>query len=213
METHKCSECGYLALRENESRALVETEEGLRRDGAAHYHPSRCEPLPLCFARAYDLRKEYYAAPDGKLLFLTSTAAPSLYPEALKHILQKDRLCKAFIEWQQGFSPREHFEMKQLTEQREWQEQRLREDRDWRASQAELERQWRTSEARDRRTEARDRKTQLRILFLALIISIIIPLVTVLLDSKRPEIIINMPTPLPISEQPNAPQAPESGTP
>ena len=58
----KCAECGFLALRNKESRELEEAEESFREgvalplvDGGSYY---RHEERPLCFARRYDLRKE-----------------------------------------------------------------------------------------------------------------------------------------------------------
>lgn len=119
----KCSECGFLAARNVETRSLDETERAFRErgtppvvgyyaggGGARHVH----ERLPLCFVGSYDLRALFrqFAGKDD----------PDYASVAI--IIEEERGCKEFTKWQQGFTPKEHREMildeKHTREERRW---------------------------------------------------------------------------------------------
>ena len=117
----KCADCGYLALRGNLSRQLVEVDEACRihglnpaPDGVNLYCGS-----PICAVMAFDLAKE-----DSD-----STAEDWL------EIFDRERPCEKFVAWSRGLTPKEHIEMMQERARLEWQSQREDADRAWRAAQ------------------------------------------------------------------------------
>jgi hypothetical protein len=124
----KCSECGFLALRNTETRELDEAEEAFRRDGkvieVTRAYASKVwdkssflheqvlshnihEELPLCFAGEVDLRQGFKVL-DTKY---KSINTPRVNEATVQEIVVKERECKAFTKWQQGFTPKEHKEM------------------------------------------------------------------------------------------------------
>ena len=48
------------------------------------------------------------------------------------HIIDDDRTCQEFTKWRQGFTPKEHREMLDRKDFREWQEKQRKSDRWWR---------------------------------------------------------------------------------
>lgn len=132
----KCAECGFLTLRHRESRELAEVEWATRETGSVPTKGpySLYERTPLCFERAFPLQEE--AKGDS--------------PDEVVRVFQSDRECPSFTPWQQGFTPKEHREMLDRREMRDWQERREREDRDWRERQEERQRQWQVAQARAR---------------------------------------------------------------
>lgn len=102
-------------------------------------HPSELgmntyESKPLCFAMAENLAKE--AGNDN---------AASVLP-----VLNKERECSSFLDWKQGFTPKEHTEMNMLERQREWQHSVDEADRKWREEQARISQAWREKVSADR---------------------------------------------------------------
>lgn len=71
-----------------------------------------------------------------------------------REVLNVERECKRFREWQPGFSPKEHREMEIVEEQRKYNRQMLEEERQWREQQAEAERNWREGDREARKIEA-----------------------------------------------------------
>jgi hypothetical protein len=72
-------------------------------------------------------------------------------------MVQKERECKAFVPWQQGYTPKEHKEMMDRKAMLEWQtnrdeayrkerDERYRVDREWREAQSKINREWRFRE-------------------------------------------------------------------
>ena len=113
----KCSECGFLAVRNTESHELEEADETFREKGIipltghAEGRPrSRHEPLPLCFARCHDLQEEFKNVPGED----------KAVPGGVHRVIIKERQCDAFTEWQQGFTPKEHREMIDRRWERKW---------------------------------------------------------------------------------------------
>jgi len=123
----KCQTCGFLAARDFGTRALVEVEAGFRATG---YHPAGMlgafasaaglseqrplfEAVPVCFVQAFDLVAEAKAAKDSAVL----------------PVIAAERACPRFVKWVQGHTPREHQDMMDRQEQREWQAEQKRSDR------------------------------------------------------------------------------------
>ena len=136
----KCADCGYLAVRNVDSRELEEVEEDFREKGtgpvverhAGNPH-LRHEKQPLCLLGAEGLSEDFRAAIENKL------------PEngRVRGIIQKERPCREFREWRQGSTPKEHREMmdrefllkredKRDADQRAWQSEESRSNRKWR---------------------------------------------------------------------------------
>ncbi len=125
----KCAECGFLAIRNTESRELEEAEEIFREKGVVPttgylegQPTSRHEPLPLCFAQVCDLKAEFKKA--------DKMGSPGYV--ALDSVIHMERDCSDFTPWQQGFTPKEHREMLDRQEWRDWQERQRKADRRWR---------------------------------------------------------------------------------
>jgi len=139
----KCAECGFLSLRNIETRALDEAEETFRKDGKTvgveRSYPAEIgmarfrieeavtryvhEKLPLCFQGSYDLRVLISQLMDDEEC--------DIY-ECIKTITHKDRECDLFTSWQQGSTPKEHREMIDRQKFMEWQERQRKDDRRWR---------------------------------------------------------------------------------
>jgi hypothetical protein len=129
----KCADCGFLSVRNKETRVLEEGEFETRQSGdirTFHY-----DYLPTCFVIAFNLAKEigelkqlpkYEEKRDG----MGGVIWPQ-YSDINREAIQRERDCRSFIQWQQGFTPKEHREMMD----REWmlkrEEERRRNDRKW----------------------------------------------------------------------------------
>lgn len=105
----QCAKCGFLAVRMTLSQGLGEVREELREQWqaadtlkeTAHLGVRAHEMVPRCFRRAYPLSKEVggpYAEERREI-------------EAVQKVIQKERLCTSFTEWEQGFTPKEHQEV------------------------------------------------------------------------------------------------------
>ena len=100
-----CQNCGFLAL-----KAIVsgEFEEAPQRFRFMQQTEPGQFPFPLCFARAYYLPTEV-------------NAVGADLRASIEAVVQKDRLdCPEWTPWQQGFTPKEHREMLNRKEEREW---------------------------------------------------------------------------------------------
>lgn len=126
----KCSECGYLTLRNVETLALEEASDRYRQDACRTTKTNRYlhEDSPLCFVRAICFRS----------LLGDDTSVPNLVS-----VINQERACDHWIEWMQGFTPKEHAEMLQHEALLEYQRRHDREEREWRERQAERDRLWR----------------------------------------------------------------------
>lgn len=121
----KCSECGFLASRDVQTRQLEETEQEIRMEGCSVVAWNTGKPTlkfepPICFMRAPD----YKAIPF------------SLWPDKdkdkVRSEIQRERDCEFFTHWQQGFTPKEHREMLDRIEILNWQAEREQKDREFR---------------------------------------------------------------------------------
>ncbi len=116
----KCADCGFLAVRHHSERYLAEVEGNIREGGEWPVQRGGGIPIyerrPLCFAMSEQIGvpKDDYSPLDFK-----------------EHIHEK-KDCKEFTEWQQGFTPKEHREMLDRQEFRDWQEKQSKSDRLWR---------------------------------------------------------------------------------
>ena len=112
-----CADCGYLSVRNRADYGLVEPDIDFRRKGivATGYndegqnpHPLHA-PIPLCFAMQPYL--------GGATKNIQDRKNPS---DEVKKIIQADNDCREFIDWQQGFTPKEHREMMDRKKLRCW---------------------------------------------------------------------------------------------
>jgi hypothetical protein len=114
----KCAECGYLAVRNKETRQLEEVEEWHREKGDIPKKPGTTDPIynpAICFVRGD------YVVQEEKEKVLAEIC--------------KERACKLFVQWQKGFTPKEHREMKDREKMLEWQSAREDTDRHWKDKQ------------------------------------------------------------------------------
>jgi hypothetical protein len=94
----KCPDCGYLAVRNYETRQPLDAEELFRERGFIPA-PGRAsidliyDEFPSCFARAFDLRIE------------RGGTQPS--HDKRGEVVNKPRECPKFTPWVQGFTPKE----------------------------------------------------------------------------------------------------------
>lgn len=170
----KCADCGFLAVRLTAHKhEIVEAEPGLRERGIIV--PKDYHVVPLCFVREYNLAKEI--------------GDPSQGPKKILEIMQRDRECKAFTEWHQGFSPKEHAEMLLHEElrksEREWREEQTKRDRDWRKEDVKLAREWRQEDVKrereSRQEEVKLAKASIRTMLLSAVIGFVAALAAVAL--------------------------------
>lgn len=152
-----CSGCGFLCYRDNEDR-LREVNAEVRlldklpgQSIMASERTWRLSTKPLCFAMRQELREQ---------IMMQNGAQPEqIFASA---ILMKHN-CPEWIEWQQGFSPKEHREMraaedirKATEEQRQREEKREQEqrqrDREWEAKVEADTRTWQAEQARKQQT-------------------------------------------------------------
>ena len=119
----RCSECGLLASRNVQSRQLEETERRTRDEG---YVDTAYREAPICLARANDLWVE-----SG----ITAQTVCYGNVDEIRLAIQKERICQPFVEWKQGFTPKEHQEMIDRKVMLEWQAKREEADRKWHSRQ------------------------------------------------------------------------------
>lgn len=128
----KCANCGFLAFREtSRSRQLREAEDGPRRGGMLPMDAKGgfyVDEYPVCFVRAINFHQ---------------LIGQSCIEENRRTELRKPRDCDQFIAWQQGFTPREHYEMRLLDEERRWQKQKEEADRAWQLQRDAGDKHWR----------------------------------------------------------------------
>ena len=139
----KCSECGFLCVRNTRSFSLDEASGDFREKGqvaqvtdekGANSHYLN-EIMPLCFARCAYLNK-----------VLKDIKQKSNPFQEIVNIIHVDISCEGFTKWQQGFTPKEHrelldrkwmldFQVKREDGDRQWRDAQRRDDLSWRADQ------------------------------------------------------------------------------
>jgi hypothetical protein len=125
----QCSKCGLVGTQSEKHGGSVEVGRQFRETGElppGDFY-DHCEVL--CFAR----RKRSFPR----------------NPEPRKGALHEERECPGFLEWQPGFSPKEHVEMNLLEQQRAREDERDRRLEKWQRDQAEENRTY--QECQDRR--------------------------------------------------------------
>jgi hypothetical protein len=134
-ENVRCADCGFLAIKRRWSGEWVEAEESLREEGFIKYVAHERAPTvafeiaPFCFDRAADLQEEIGPldtgrATDGSLNAKRAAA------------VQLERPCGNFVQWEYGFSPKEHAEMRIVQQQQEWHAKEAAAQREWQADEA-----------------------------------------------------------------------------
>ncbi|MCG8648692.1 MAG: hypothetical protein MI861_02605 [Pirellulales bacterium] len=152
----KCKECGLLGVRARETRAIAEAEEEYRQRRCIPSKEIRSpqgvyEEIPLCFARAFNFQ---------------AACSNDRSENATLELIDAERDCEHFIQWEQGFTPQEHIEMKMM-------QQQIREERQWRERQQMLDRQWREDQsARDHLWQERMQQKSRVVTLLAALIGI-----------------------------------------
>lgn len=126
----KCADCGFLASRDIETRQLEETEQEIRSKGQLVPSPNTGKPIhkyehPICFMQS----KEYKAFP------YTSRSILTLDREDIRSEILRERDCKEFTAWQQGFTPKEHREMMDRKIISQIEDKRKKDDREWQTKQ------------------------------------------------------------------------------
>ena len=118
----KCSECGYLAVRDKDSRELKEAEVEYRKRGL---RIAKYEYIPICFVQVRDFRDEV----------INKKGASNLDNISIGEFISKEIKCELFTKWLQGLTPKEHVEMIDRERMLKWQIEREDADRKWRTKQ------------------------------------------------------------------------------
>src|SRR5215204_3285386 len=118
MATGRCDDCGYLAVRDRGTRELFEVDGGARKTWALPMLPGnqfdKYEVAPICFVQAADLEDE------------CGNDRSKVLP-----VIQSDRRCERFVDWKQGYSPRERADMVYAEEVRRRADGQKEQDRAW----------------------------------------------------------------------------------
>ena len=123
----KCSECGYLSIRNKNNDNLDEADIEFREKGI----------VPTLFdnigRNPHHIHKEIPLCLEHKSLgsAINNLKNPSNPFEEIKLAIQEERDCKEFTKWQQGFTPKEHREMMDRKTMLELEEKRRQNDRKW----------------------------------------------------------------------------------
>ena len=132
MVKHRCVDCGYLAVRDKETRRLHEAERDETGNVAFPKVRSIASggilltkyDLPICFTRNSNLLSEYGARPSD-------ADAYNIWQANTQEVLIRERDCSHFTDWLQGFTPKEHLDMNDRKTMLEMEERRRRNDRKW----------------------------------------------------------------------------------
>jgi hypothetical protein len=134
----KCSECGFLTLRDRISGKLVEVIDDYRVSGKCpEFTNYDIHNYPICFVMAYDLMPEVENAAQKQ--FKDGSDDWSKY---VVKVIQDDRSCPkkgglyGFTKYYQGFTPKEHREMLDKQWQLDQEERRRISDRNWHITEA-----------------------------------------------------------------------------
>lgn len=106
----KCAECGYLAIRTGGEFAEVSEDV---RDSFPY-----ATAKPCCFVRQQQMVEEV------RLVETNEHGKFDMW--RFTNIINRDRVCDAFREWDQGFSPKEHVEMGMMERQEKREDSRDR---------------------------------------------------------------------------------------
>lgn len=165
MSKVKCVDCGFLAFRTKWDSGwgiphLAEADQEMRESDFRSFPGVIYEFRPVCFMRVAEFQED--------ILNLRPTPPPEAYPP----IIHRERCCKEFTTWQQGFTPKEHLE-----------ENRRRADADFRYEEAETARHWQAEEAEKNRIFQREMmasRTRKDILVFGVVVTLFIVTATIL---------------------------------
>lgn len=158
----RCSECGFLGLRNKATMQIEEAHHKYRKDGSTQNDDDQRSlhlNLPLCVRGVRDFSEDFEVGSK---------------PEVVKKSILKPYTCGLFREWVVGFSPKEHVEMLHHEAILNYQKQRDEDDRKWRSRESRRERKWRKE----------DRKTAMVNLFIAAGVGIATALATLTAAGK-----------------------------
>lgn len=143
----KCSECGFLTIRNFTDGSLIEASDIYRQCGDVPFRNwQQLSYIPLCFVRAYNLREELEKVDLHGTQMADGGRPEAGWTEQLLTVIAGERECEPFTEWQQGFSPKEHREMLDRDNMLRWQRDREESDRAFQAREAVVNRKWRFRE-------------------------------------------------------------------
>lgn len=139
-----CGTCGFLALRTLSETSLIEAHTGYRETremiAIQGNRGNLYEVWPICFVHKANLKDDCGGKDDKSTVV---------------EVLKKNRNdCDGWVEWDQGFSPKEHAEkmynetllkmrLEESEADRQWRERQDARDHAWRIEQAERDRDWR----------------------------------------------------------------------
>ena len=108
----KCCDCGFLAVRNKQTRQLMEAELEIRAN-----HETKdtiYELLPICFRMEEQLEDDISQLKRGTKL----AGKTGISWIDISMVTDRYRDCISFTKWQQGWTPREHFDMDLMKEQK-----------------------------------------------------------------------------------------------
>ena len=130
----KCAGCGFLGIWDLTRREWLDADEHFRAHGddeMGRLHPQLY--AAKCFVMEFPLREEWAAEPGAA----NDTAA-------VVTVLHRERSCAEWTRWHPGFSPKEHREMLDRRDERDWRARREEDDREWRDKQRREDLEWRS---------------------------------------------------------------------
>jgi hypothetical protein len=167
----KCKDCGFLSVRNRQTRELAEVESPHRESGHSPLMADLAKPVydtrPICFVQAADLIKEQ----ESGLPEPPQHPTRDDYVAQFLKVIQRDRECNRFTTAIHGHTPREHKDMIESREQRDWQEERLKADRKQQQDQREKDRQWQEDQREKDRQWQLDQKRRDRWWQIAMVVA------------------------------------------
>lgn len=135
----RCSECGFIAARVWEIGEFREIDDKRRDSGELKSGFGNFDPIPICFVNCFNIKEEIEvlrkAAHDE---WTQNSIGEWIQPHweiYVKQVLNTERVCESFRDWQQGFTPKEHREMMDREKMQKWQMEREEADRKWRSKE------------------------------------------------------------------------------
>jgi hypothetical protein len=119
----KCENCGFLSVRSAANSELIEASSSFRQGGV---NKPPAIPRPVCLIGAQPIEDEYTQL---------ARAEQKDFRGVMLKVIGKERDCQGFTSWQQGSSPKEHKEMIDEREARDWRRKIELEDREYRDRQ------------------------------------------------------------------------------
>ena len=154
----RCSDCGFLTMRNMYTGRLDELDSDFRRTGnppqvriedtnavnrsTGTNTTTPYRHVPICFVQSVDLAGEF---PGTKELLERYKDWPA--GVMLETIVKERSECQGkHTPWQQGFTPKEHRENLDRENRRQWEANQQQADREWRETQRSEDRTWRLIE-------------------------------------------------------------------